>query len=60
MFTGIVQAVASVSVLVDRPGLRSFTLAFPAGFCALAASTGPLKRATTHMNTVMIFMILRF
>jgi riboflavin synthase len=33
MFTGIVQAVASVSVLVDRPGLRSFTLAFPAGFC---------------------------
>jgi len=34
MFTGIVQAVATVSVLVDRPGLRSFTLAFPAGFCA--------------------------
>jgi len=33
MFTGIVQAVATVSVLVDRPGLRSFTLAFPAGFC---------------------------
>ena len=34
MFTGIVQAVATVSVLVDRPGLRSFTLAFPRGFCA--------------------------
>jgi len=33
MFTGIVQAVATVSVLVDKPGLRSFTLAFPAGFC---------------------------
>jgi len=33
MFTGIVQAVATVSVLADRPGLRSFTLAFPAGFC---------------------------
>jgi riboflavin synthase len=33
MFTGIVQAVATVSVLVDKPGLRSFTLAFPHGFC---------------------------
>ena len=33
MFTGIVQAVATVSVLVDKPGLRSFTLEFPAGFC---------------------------
>lgn len=33
MFTGIVQAVATVSELVDRPGLRSFTLAFPGGFC---------------------------
>ncbi len=33
MFTGIVQAVATVSVLADRPGLRSFTLAFPHGFC---------------------------
>ena len=33
MFTGIVQAVATVSVLVDRPGLRSFTLEFPHGFC---------------------------
>ena len=32
MFTGIVQAVATVSVLVDKPGLRSFTLAFPRGF----------------------------
>ena len=33
MFTGIVQAVATVSALTDRPGLRSFTLAFPRGFC---------------------------
>ena len=33
MFTGIVQAVASVSALVDRPGLRSFTLQFPDGVC---------------------------
>ena len=33
MFTGIVQAVATVSALADRPGLRSFTLAFPKGFC---------------------------
>jgi riboflavin synthase len=34
MFTGIVQGIAQVSSLVDRPGLRSFTLQFPAGFCA--------------------------
>ena len=33
MFTGIVQAVATVARVVDRPGLRSFTLAFPQGFC---------------------------
>jgi riboflavin synthase len=33
MFTGIVQAVASVAAVTDRPGLRSFTLDFPAGFC---------------------------
>ena len=32
MFTGIVQGIARVSALVDRPGLRSFTLAFPKGF----------------------------
>ncbi len=34
MFTGIVQAVAHVAAITDKPGLRSFTLAFPAGFCA--------------------------
>ena len=33
MFTGIVQAVAQVAALQDRPGLRSFTLQFPPGFC---------------------------
>ena len=32
MFTGIVQGVATVAQLVDRPGLRSFRLAFPAQF----------------------------
>ena len=34
MFTGIVQGMATVSALRDRPGLRSFTLAFPPGFGA--------------------------
>ena len=33
MFTGIVQGAARVQSLVDRPGLRSFTLAFAPGFC---------------------------
>jgi riboflavin synthase len=32
MFTGIVQGVASVQALCDKPGLRSLTLAFPDGF----------------------------
>jgi riboflavin synthase len=32
MFTGIVQGIASVARVVDRPGLRSFTLSFPDGF----------------------------
>lgn len=32
MFTGIVQGIATVQGLVDRPGLRSFDLAFPKGF----------------------------
>lgn len=34
MFTGIVQAVAHVAAITDEPGLRSFTLVFPAEFCA--------------------------
>jgi riboflavin synthase len=32
MFTGIVQGIATVAALADRPGLRSFTLRFPPGF----------------------------
>ena len=32
MFTGIVQGLATVASLTDRPGLRSFELAFPPGF----------------------------
>ncbi len=32
MFTGIVQGVARVAAITDRPGLRSFELAFPEGF----------------------------
>ena len=32
MFTGIVQGIAEVQTLVDRPGLRSFALQFPLGF----------------------------
>ena len=33
MFTGIVQGMARIAALADKPGLRTFTLAFPAGFC---------------------------
>jgi riboflavin synthase len=32
MFTGIVQGLATVASLTDRPGLRSFELTFPPGF----------------------------
>lgn len=34
MFTGIVQGIATVAAITDRPGLRSFRLAFPPGFAA--------------------------
>jgi riboflavin synthase len=34
MFTGIVQGVASIAAITDKPGLRTFKIAFPAGFCA--------------------------
>ena len=34
MFTGIVQGVAEVVAITERPGLRSFSLRFPPGFCA--------------------------
>lgn len=33
MFTGIVQATATIAAIDDRAGLRTFTLEFPAGFC---------------------------
>jgi riboflavin synthase len=33
MFTGIVQGVAQIAEIVDQPGLRTFKIAFPAGFC---------------------------
>lgn len=33
MFTGIVQGIASIAAITDKPGLRTFKLAFPAGFC---------------------------
>jgi riboflavin synthase len=32
MFTGIVQGMATVRALTERPGLRTFTLTFPPGF----------------------------
>jgi len=32
MFTGIVQGVATIARITDRPGLRSFRLQFPDGF----------------------------
>ncbi len=34
MFTGIVQGIATVQAVADRPGLRSFTLRFPGDFCS--------------------------
>lgn len=34
MFTGIVQGVASIAAIIDKPGLRTFTITFPDGFCA--------------------------
>lgn len=33
MFTGIVQATATIAAIQDRAGLRTFTLQFPEGFC---------------------------
>ena len=33
MFTGIVQDLATVHALTDQPGLRTFSLRFPPGFC---------------------------
>ncbi len=33
MFTGIVQGIARIASITDKPGLRTFTLDFPEGFC---------------------------
>ncbi|MBO1925824.1 hypothetical protein J4711_14225 [Staphylococcus epidermidis] len=33
MFTGIIQAVATIAPLRDQDGLRTFTMEFPEGFC---------------------------
>lgn len=33
MFTGIVQGIARIATLSDKPGLRTFKLDFPEGFC---------------------------
>jgi riboflavin synthase len=33
MFTGIVQGVAKIEAIDDREGMRTFRIAFPAGFC---------------------------
>ena len=33
MFTGIIQATATIAAFQDQGGMRSFTLAFPPGFC---------------------------
>lgn len=33
MFTGIIQAVATVAAVHDREGLRTFAIEFPEGFC---------------------------
>ncbi|MEX8518048.1 MAG: riboflavin synthase subunit alpha [Leptothrix sp. (in: b-proteobacteria)] len=54
MFTGIVQAVATVAAITDRPGLRSFTLEFPPGFLdgqeigASVACDGTCLTVTAH------------
>ena len=54
MFTGIVQAVATVAAITDRPGLRSFTLQFPPGFLqdqdigASVACDGVCLTVTAH------------
>src|SRR5690606_30491613 len=33
VFTGIIQAVATIAALRDQDGLRTFTMEFPEGFC---------------------------
>lgn len=56
MFTGIVQAVATVADITDRPGLRTFELAFPPGFLegqdigASVACDGVCLTVTEHLG----------
>jgi riboflavin synthase len=49
MFTGIVQGVAQVRAITDRPGLRSFQLQLPAGF-----SQGLLVGASVAVDGVCL------
>lgn len=56
MFTGIVQAVATIVAITDQPGLRSFTLEFPPGFIdgqeigASVACDGVCLTVTRHQG----------
>jgi riboflavin synthase len=56
MFTGIVQAVATVAAISDRPGLRTFVLEFPPGFLdgqdigASVACDGVCLTVTEHVG----------
>lgn len=56
MFTGIVQAVATVAAITDQPGLRTFTLSFPPGFLegqtigASVACDGVCLTVTRHQG----------
>ncbi len=49
MFTGIVQGVAQVHAITDRPGLRSFVLQLPSGF-----STGLVVGASVAVDGVCL------
>ena len=66
MFTGIVQGLATVRAIADRPGLRSFTLVFPPGFAkglavgASVAVEGVCLTATTlHGDTAADFDVMQ-
>ena len=56
MFTGIVQGTARIDALADRPGLRTFTLAFPPGFCAGLEIGASVNRGASS-NCSMYFRI---
>jgi riboflavin synthase len=66
MFTGIVQGVARVHALTDRPGLRSFRLQLPAGFAtelAVGASVAVdgvcLTATAVHPGDVADFDVMQ-